>query len=68
MRKMKKLWCRLIAQTIVGGRHHEAGELLQPDSNTYRQLLADNLAVPIAGPLQPALQTDKSDPSTRTEP
>ncbi|MEW6415901.1 MAG: hypothetical protein AB1482_11670 [Pseudomonadota bacterium] len=55
MREHKKLWARVVRQCIVGGSHHEPGELLEVDSNTYRQLLADALAVP-AAPARPEQQ------------
>ena len=55
MREMKRLWAQIIAPTIIGGSHHAPGELVAVDSNTYRSLLADNLAVPASSPLAAAI-------------
>lgn len=55
MRELKKLWVQIIAPAIIGASSHEPGELVAVDSNSYRQLLADNLAVPAASPLTAAL-------------
>jgi hypothetical protein len=57
MRELKRLYARIVAPCIIGGRQHQPGELVSVDSNSYRQLLSDALAVPSAGPLAAALAT-----------
>jgi len=46
VRELKMLGVRITRQCIIGGTHHEPGELLEVDSNTYRVLLSDGLGVP----------------------
>ncbi|MFZ5574478.1 MAG: hypothetical protein ACOY5S_04640 [Pseudomonadota bacterium] len=52
MRELKMLGVRITRQCIIGGTHHEPGEMLEVDSNTYRQLLSDGLGVPARLDLQ----------------
>ena len=61
-REQKKLYVRITADCIVGGRTHAPGELLAVEAGVYRQLLADALAVPTAAPLAAAKSTDKIRP------
>ena len=55
MRELKKLWVRITAEAIIGGRTYEPGALVAVDSNAYRQLLASDLAMPAASPLAAAI-------------
>jgi hypothetical protein len=67
MREQKKLWARIVAPTIIGGQAFAPGALVSVDAGTYRSLLADDLAVPSAGPVAAARATTDIHPHHEEE-
>lgn len=62
MKQGKALFVEFVADTSVGATWHQAGAVAEVDSETYKSLMREQLAVPAVGPLAAALATDQIRP------